>query len=471
MAIQFAVVRYLSRSKQQSAVRTAAYNARDYIVEERTGEVHDYSDHPPDLKYHHVLLPDGEHSHYQNLYVLWNLAEAAERRSDSQVAKEFVLALPRESQILWIDRIELTESFVREHFIKHGLVAQIDWHDEPGNPHAHVLVTTRRFEEGKFSDRKARDLDPVIKRGAYGRAFVAEAEVWCRLWAEHQRQFFAERKLDIIVDPIAIVPGRETYGPKRSWHGPKADIPERIADLKRLNTEAARDPKLVLEHLERTQQRFDGRMLARFLEKNLPLHEREPIRTKVEALKLEALHRAARAARAPNGDRPLTVEDIVRSWSPEHAEYEKATEYLKAIGEARYLKQAITGATNLMTEKRTRMRAFSYEQALEYDRMNRWQRLAQNLGFWTGPKTQSFEDRLAVARHDHALLRQRREENEGKLLSANRRAKAAWDKIRGAAERELEQQQRIEANARQALENYPMMKQTPRREHTPTRTR
>ncbi len=463
MAIQFASVRYLSRGKGASAVRTAAYNARDRVVEERTGEVHDYSDHPPDLKYHHVLLPDGEHSHYQNLYVLWNLAEAAERRSDSQVAKEFVLALPRDSQVLWIDRIELTESFVREHFIKHGLVAQIDWHDEPGNPHAHVLVSTRRFEEGKFSDRKARDLDPVIKRGAYGRAFVAEADVWCRLWAEHQRQFFADRKLDLIVDPIAIVPGRETYGPKRAWHGTKADIPERIAELKRLNTEAARDPALVFEHLQRTQERFDGRVLNRFLEKHLPAHEREPIRSKVDALKREALEQARHADKVPSRSRPLTLEDLAREMSPE---------YKRNIDEARRLKKKITGISNIISLKHRWAREFSYEQAIDYDQMPRWKRTAQNLGLYTGAKTHSYEQRLEVLRHDVAQLRQRREEYEVKLIGVNGRAKAAWDKIRDDAARALERRQRIASNARQALENSPTMNQTRRREeHTPTRAR
>ncbi len=464
MAIQFAPIRYLSRSKNDSAVYSSAYNSRSYIRDERTGELHGKKDwlEKADLKHHHVLLPDGEHSHYQNLYVLWNLVEAAERRSNSQVAKEIVLPMPNEL-VLWIDRIELTEGFVREHFVKHGLVAQIDWHDEPGNPHAHVLVTTRRFKDGRFSDRKARDLDPVIKRGAYGRAFVAEGEIWCRLWAEHQRQFFAERKLDIIVDPIAIVPGRETFGPKRSWHGPKADIPERIADLKRLNTEAARDPKLVFEHLERTQKRFDGRVLNRFLEKHLPPHEREPIRTKVEELKREALESARHADKVPSRSRPLTLEDLARELSPE---------YKRNIDEARRLKKKVTGITNIITLKHRWAREFSYEQAIEYDQMPRWKRMAQNLGLYTGPRTQSYEDRLEVLRHDVAQLRQRREEYEGKLRGVNGRAKAAWDKIRDEAERVLEQRQRIASNARQALENYPRMNQTRRREeHTPTRTR
>jgi len=39
MAIQFARARYLSRAAGGNAVRSAAYNARDAIESQRTGEV------------------------------------------------------------------------------------------------------------------------------------------------------------------------------------------------------------------------------------------------------------------------------------------------------------------------------------------------------------------------------------------------------------------------------------------------
>ena len=45
--------------------------------------------------------------------VLWNAAEAAERRGDAQVARELVLALPANPEIGPDDRIELTRSFAQ----------------------------------------------------------------------------------------------------------------------------------------------------------------------------------------------------------------------------------------------------------------------------------------------------------------------------------------------------------------------
>ena len=43
--------------------------------------------------------------------VLWNAAEAAERRKDAQVAREIVLALPANAELTIEDRIELARSF------------------------------------------------------------------------------------------------------------------------------------------------------------------------------------------------------------------------------------------------------------------------------------------------------------------------------------------------------------------------
>ena len=58
MAIQFARARYLSRASGGNAVRSAAYNAREVIEAERTGEVF-YFRHRDAPEHHEVLLPEG----------------------------------------------------------------------------------------------------------------------------------------------------------------------------------------------------------------------------------------------------------------------------------------------------------------------------------------------------------------------------------------------------------------------------
>jgi hypothetical protein len=93
VAIQFARARYISRGSGGSAVRSAVYNGRDAITAERTGELF-YFRHRDAPEHHEVLLPEGAAERFRESGVLWNAAEAAEKRKDAQVAREIVLALP-----------------------------------------------------------------------------------------------------------------------------------------------------------------------------------------------------------------------------------------------------------------------------------------------------------------------------------------------------------------------------------------
>lgn len=55
MAIQFARIKIVSRKEGGNACRTSAYNARGEIVDEKTGEVFNFSK-KGDNVYHNVLL-------------------------------------------------------------------------------------------------------------------------------------------------------------------------------------------------------------------------------------------------------------------------------------------------------------------------------------------------------------------------------------------------------------------------------
>ena len=231
VAIQFARARYIARSSGGSAVRSAAYNAREAITAERTGELY-YFKHRDAPHHHEVLLPEGAAEQFKNASVLWNAAEAAEKRKDAQVAREIVLALPADKGITDEDRIELARSFAAQHFVAKGLAVQLDVHaphegaeeSERANWHAHLLITTRRIEGENFSAKKARDLDPEVRR-AGGRAVVADAAAWGALWRDHQNRYFQEHGLDLRVDPTATHAGQH-IGPVRMR---KAEVGDRRA--------------------------------------------------------------------------------------------------------------------------------------------------------------------------------------------------------------------------------------------------
>src|SRR5438105_824499 len=103
MAIQFARCQYISRSTGGNACRKAAYNGRTSISCERTGETFSYQS-KEEVAHHEVLLPSVANQKFTDSVTLWNEAERCEKRKDSQVAKEIVLALPDDAQVTLEDR-------------------------------------------------------------------------------------------------------------------------------------------------------------------------------------------------------------------------------------------------------------------------------------------------------------------------------------------------------------------------------
>ena len=283
MAIAFARARYLSRASGGNAVRSAAYNAREAIEATRTGQLFSFR-HRDAPEHHEVLLPAGADAALGDSAALWNAAEGAERRRDAQVAREIVLALPADRALSTEDRIELARSFALEHFVAKGLAVQLDVHaphrdhgegegafaDGTGgdhtNWHAHLLITTRRIEGGHLAAKKARDLDPEVRR-AGARTLVTEAEAWGETWRVHQDRYFQEQGLALRVDATAAHPG-EHIGPVR-MRALDSPAMERAAALRCANQEAASDPAQVLAALTRNNATFSEHELDRYLAKHL----------------------------------------------------------------------------------------------------------------------------------------------------------------------------------------------------------
>lgn len=128
MAIQFARCAYVSRSTGGNACRKASYNQRAEIRCERTDELFSFKERGGNV-HHEILLSEGVDEKFKTASVLWNEAERCENRKDSQVAKEFVLALPDDVQVTLEDRVDLTRRFVETHFIEKGLGVQFDIHE------------------------------------------------------------------------------------------------------------------------------------------------------------------------------------------------------------------------------------------------------------------------------------------------------------------------------------------------------
>jgi Ti-type conjugative transfer relaxase TraA len=260
MAIAFAQVSPHTRSKGHSAIAGAAYRAGVTLLDERTGELHSKYENRADVLYSDIMLPEGADEKFRDREYLWNEVERCEKRKDSQVAKDIILALPKElNKDQWI---ELTRNFAHDHFVSKGIVADIAIHDnKKDNPHAHIYTTTRRLLGDKFDKYKARDLNPAFAKG-----FVVENDFMGEQWRDFQNAYFTERGLDLTVDQNQIIPQRHEGRPRgKKSHYMKEENRLRKAASVEI---AVNDPLSLLNILSDKQAVFSERDINSIIFKN-----------------------------------------------------------------------------------------------------------------------------------------------------------------------------------------------------------
>lgn len=153
-------IKIIQRSNRQSAVASAAYQSGERLFSEYDQKQKYYS-HKSEIVHTEILLPAHAPPEYADRNTLWNAAEAAEKQWNSQLARRFVLAIPRE--LPPEQYADLLRDYCREFFVSKGMIADFAIHDKgDGNPHAHILLTMRAMDEnGKWlpKSRKVYDLD------------------------------------------------------------------------------------------------------------------------------------------------------------------------------------------------------------------------------------------------------------------------------------------------------------------------
>lgn len=177
MAIYHLSMKIISRSSGYSAVASAAYRSGSLMLDERTGLTHDYT-RKSGVAEAVILTPATAPAWCTNRAELWNAVEKAERRKNSQLAREIELAIPRE---LPQDAArETVLAFVRENFVSQGMIADVAFHHmDKTNPHAHIMLTTRAVGPAGFGG-KVRDWNDRT-----------HAETWRASWADHANRALA----------------------------------------------------------------------------------------------------------------------------------------------------------------------------------------------------------------------------------------------------------------------------------------
>lgn len=228
MAIYHCSIKIIGRSGGRSAVGSSAYRAGEKLEDKETGMTHDYT-RKSGVVYNEVMLPNHAPVEYQNREILWNEVQKAEKQNNAQLAREIEVGLPREMSRE--QQVQCVREYVQNNFAKEGMCADFAIHDKgDGNPHAHIMLTTRGIKEnGKWDTKEkkvlARDengeripvIDPktgqqkIRDRGTKGIEFVwkretvkannwndrNKAEEWRKAWAEECNKYLSqEQKID-----------------------------------------------------------------------------------------------------------------------------------------------------------------------------------------------------------------------------------------------------------------------------------
>jgi hypothetical protein len=176
MAIFHLSTKMIGRSEGRSAVACASYRAGEKLLDERLGRSFEFK-RQDRVAHTEIIAPAFAPEWVHDRAKLWNSVEAAERRKDAQLSREFQVALPHELPLRL--QKELIANWVREQLTPLGVVADVAIHKAPlganPNDHFHLMSTTRSIEaDGSWSKTKDRTLNSKEQH-----------EQWRASWAEH----------------------------------------------------------------------------------------------------------------------------------------------------------------------------------------------------------------------------------------------------------------------------------------------
>lgn len=303
MAIYHCSVKTISRGQGRSAVGAAAYRAGEKLENERDGMTHDYT-HKEGVEHTEIMTPENAPDWTKDRGTLWNEVEKSETRVNSRTAREVEVALPQE-----LDREsqkELLRDYVKENFNDQGMIADVAIHDKgDGNPHAHILLTTREIDEdGKFG-KKRRDWDKN-----------EQVDKWRESWEKHANRYLEREGHEQRIDHrsykdqgIEKLPQIHEGPTQRDM---KAKGKELLYDKIELNREikeqnrqleliAKREPLLekqkenLLEELKQLTTEQPKPYLTTVPEQRTPEPKKEPLSYSMESIKISDLAKEVRS--------------------------------------------------------------------------------------------------------------------------------------------------------------------------------
>lgn len=297
MAIAHFSASIVSRGDGRSTVLSAAYRHCARMEYEREARTIDYT-RKEGLLHEEFLLPAdapkwarmliADRSIAGTSEAFWNKVEAFEKRSDAQLAKDLTIALPVE--LTPEQNIALVRDFVERHIVSKGMVADWVYHDNPGNPHIHLMTTLRPLTEDGFGAKKVavlgEDGQPLRNKG--GKIVY---ELWAGgtddfnafrdAWFERLNHHLALNGISLRVDgrsyekqgidlepTIHLGVGAKAIERKAERQGVRPELERLELNEKRRSENARRilrNPGIALDLITREKNVFDARDVAKVL--------------------------------------------------------------------------------------------------------------------------------------------------------------------------------------------------------------
>lgn len=334
MAIYHFSAQVISRSAGRSSTAAAAYRAGEVVLDERTGETHDYTRKRGVIRTE-IIAPHGSPSWVFDRSQLWSRVELGEKRKDSQVCREIEISIPHELTILQGQLLMI--GFLKSLFVSQGMVADVAFH-RPGskgdnrNFHAHVMLTMRKVDgEGFGQKERSWNSDALLLH-------------WREQWAIHANRALEQAGHDARIDHrshkdrgIEEVPTSH-YGPAVSGllaRREQSHVADRVAEQaaaviarQLLNAQAAAERL----RIQAEQAQAD---VQREMEAELELERVQALREAAERAEREAQVRAAAEA----AERAMQAAETAKAQALAAEQAAQAAERTKAI-------QAVSEALN-----------------------------------------------------------------------------------------------------------------------------
>jgi ATP-dependent exoDNAse (exonuclease V) alpha subunit len=190
VAIYHCKLQVINRKAGPGIVASAAYRAGERIRDEKSGKTHDYQ-RRAGIVYSEIIPPMMAPNWVFNRAKLWNTVESTEKRKDAQLAREIMVALPKELNLE--QRIKLVRGYIFQQFVRKGMIADFAIHapskkGDDRNYHAHILLTMRTITSAGFGG-KVREWN--------AKSYIYQ---WRQAWENHTNQALEQAGVDCRVD-------------------------------------------------------------------------------------------------------------------------------------------------------------------------------------------------------------------------------------------------------------------------------